>query len=130
MRTQTSAMARVSSVKPGPSAPSTMAIFCGGEDASSSIASACSEGVNATTVKPWACSVSMQSGHAVNRANGTRKHVSHRDADTAPVQGVRCLGIEQHRVESEGACVSEQRPEVLVIVEPLEHRDPGRVRDQ
>ena len=56
---------------------------------------------------------------------GHRERVADRDAHAAAVERIGALRVEQHGVDPERRRVAEQDAEVLVVVEPLDHRDPS-----
>ena len=58
------------------------------------------------------------------------EHRAHADAHAAPVEGVGAPGRHEHRVRAEGGDRAEDRADVGVIDDVLEHHDPSRAREQ
>ena len=87
-------------------------------------------GLSAITVKPAARTWAIASGQGSSRVNGNAEHLTHRDADRAPVERIAACRVEKHAVDTERGCAPEDRAEVLVVVDAFEDREARRLAPQ
>ena len=109
--------------RPSPSAPSSTASRSG--TATSNRSSAAGAGVNAHVSKPCARSVARSAGQLVAPGDAQVQHLAHAHPDRAPVVRVDARRVEHEAVDPEGAGRTGDGPDVLRVVEPLEHGDPA-----
>ena len=116
--------------RPWPSPPRTRATLSRPRTASST-GTESGANVSATVVKPAAESVGSAESHGLQARPGQREHRPHGDLDRAAVQRVGAPRRQEHGVEAEGGARAEDRADVGVVDDVLEHENgPGAGQDR